>query len=38
MSRAREQALSAYRGSPVQFLCDWRVREQPQQAEMGRES
>ena len=32
MSRAREQALSAYRGSPVQFLCDWRVREQPQQA------
>ena len=32
MSRAREQALSACRGSPLRFLCDWCVREQPQQA------
>ena len=32
MSRAREQALSACRGSPLRFLCDWRVREQPHQA------
>ena len=33
MSRAREQALSACRGSPLRFLCDCCVREQPQQSQ-----
>ena len=36
MSRAREQALSACRGSPERVLRDLRVPEQPQQSQSRR--